>query len=150
MAIAFRAASAKASGTGAVTPSLPSGVAANDLCILVATTIAGGSISITANGSISTWTEITSGGINVASGQKMYVWWGRFSSGSTGPTVTPGSDHCCAGIAAYSGCSTSSAVVNASVTGTEATSDTSFSFATGTNTTAANCLCLCACSQGND
>src|SRR6266496_1089480 len=144
----FRAASAKAAGTGAVTPALPAGMSANDIVILCATTIAGGSISITANGSIGTWTAITGSPIDVTSGEKLYVWWGRWSSGSTGPTVTPGSDHCCAGTAAWSGCITDSTVINNQATGTEVTSDTSFSFATGISTTVANTLCLCICTSG--
>src|SRR5678815_2129484 len=100
----FRAASAKAAGTtGATAVGLPAGLVAGDIVILCASTIAGGSISITTAGSLS-WTEITSGGLDVASGEKLYVWWGRYVSGSTGPSVTPGSDHVCAGTIAYSGC----------------------------------------------
>ncbi|MGH7184700.1 MAG: hypothetical protein ACREIB_00245, partial [Pseudomonadota bacterium] len=91
---------------------------ANDIVVLTATTIAGGSLSITANGSIATWT-LVSAAVDVASGEKLYVWWGRYTSGSTGPTVTPGSDHCCAGTAAFSGCRTDTTPIEAVATGTE-------------------------------
>jgi len=146
----FRAAGAEATGTGAVTPALPTGVAANDIVILVASTIAGGSISITANGSISSWTEITSGGLDVASGNKLYVWWGRYASGSTGPTVTPGSDHIESATIAYSGVTTSNPPIDVSATGTETTSDTSLSFATGVSTTVDNTMVLLVTSNGID
>src|SRR5262245_33131819 len=138
----FRAASAKAAGTGAVTPALPAGMSAGDIVILCATTIAGGTMSITANGSITTWTEITSSGLDVASGEKLWVWWGRFSSGSTGPTVTPGSDHACAGTVAYSGCVPNGSPIGVSATSTEVTSDQSFSFVTGLTTGENDCMCL--------
>ena len=146
----FRANSAKAAGTGAVTPALPTGVVADDIVILVATTIAGGSISITANGSIATWTAVTGSPIDVASGEKLYVWWGRYSSGSTGPTVTPGGNHCCAATAAWSGCITTGDPVNNQATGTETTSDTSLSFATGISTSVNDCMVLLASSSGVD
>lgn len=143
---AYRSAGAKAAGTGAVSPALPSGMSANDICILVAITVAGGSCSITANGSISTWTPLTGSPIDVTGGNKLYVWWGRYSSGSTAPTVTPGGDHCVAGIVAYSGCFTGADPIHVVNTGTETTSDTSFSFATGLTTTIDNCINLVACS----
>lgn len=149
--IAFRAVSAKAAGTtGATTVALPTGVAANDIVILVATTIAGGTVTISSNGSITSWTEITSSGLNVASGEKLYVWWGRYSSGSTGPSVTPGSDHVVAATLAYSGVITSGSPINVSATGTETTSDTSFSFATGLITTTDGTMNLVAVTSGLD
>ena len=124
----FRAASAKASGTtGATAVGLPAGLVANDIVLLIATTIAGGSISVTTNGSIGTWNLVTNLPIDVTSGEKLYVWWGRYSSGSTGPSVTPGSDHVCAGTVAYSGCITDSTVINASPTGSETTSELTLS-----------------------
>ncbi len=147
---AFRSASAKAAGTGAVTPALPASMAANDIVLLVASTIAGGSISITAVGSIATWTPITGSPVDVTAGEKLYVWWGRWASGTTGPTVTPGSDHCIAGTVAYSGCITDATVINQQATGSETTSDQSFSFATGVSSTVKDCLCIGICTSGED
>lgn len=144
----FRAQTAtKASGTGAVSPALPTGLVANDLCILVASTIAGGSISITTAGSI-TWTAVSGSPVDVTGGEKLYVWWGRYSSGSTAPTVTPGSDHCLAGIMAYSGCCNGSGVIGVTASGTEVTSDTSFSFVTGISSAVDDCLAACVVSTG--
>ena len=116
--------------------------------ILVATTIAGGSISITTTGGW-TWNALTGSPIDVTAGEKLYVWWARRVTGSeTAPSVTAGSDHVCAGIAAYSGCRTDISPIDTSATSNEATSDTSFSFATGINTSVANVLCICICSTG--
>lgn len=96
-------------GTGAITynttpitPPLPGGMSANDIVILVASTIADGSITITSDGSVTPWNLIASQ--NVTSGEMLYVWWGRWSSGSTGPTLTPGGDHCIARTIAYYNC----------------------------------------------
>jgi predicted ribosomally synthesized peptide with SipW-like signal peptide len=146
----YRAAGAKAAGTGAVTPALPAGMAANDICILVATTITGGTVTITATGSIATWTALPGSPIDVALGEKLYVWWGRYSSGATGPTVTPGGNHICAGIAAWYGCLDNASPIDVSATGTEAASDTTFSFATGLTTTADNEMCIVIATTGRD
>jgi len=94
---------------------------------------------------------MTGSPIDVAGGEKLYVWWGRYNgSGTTGPTVTPGSDHCIARIAAYSNVSTDTNPIDVSNTGTESTSDTSFSFNTGLTTTAPNEICIAVCSTGQD
>lgn len=142
--------SAKATGTGAVTPALPASMQANDIVILVASTIAGGSISITANGSITTWTALTGSPIDVTGGEKLYVWWGRWSSGSTGPTCTPGSDHCIAATAAFRGCPSGSSPIGVNTTGTEATSDTSLSFATGISSASDQNLVFLIATSGQD
>jgi len=141
---------AKVAGTGAVTPALPANIAVNDIAILCATTIAGGSISITVNGSIGTWTAVTGSPIDVTGGDKLYIWWGRYTSGSTGPTLTPGSDHICAGINAYGGCETLNSPIHISNTGTEATSDTTLSFTTGISTSVNDCMIILVSSTGND
>ena len=140
---------AKASGTGAVTPALPANIAVGDIAILVATTIAAGTITITADGG-QAWTAFTGSPIDVASGEKLYVWWRRHAAGNTAPTIAPGSDHICAGINAYAGCVPSGDPVNAAATGTETASDTTFSFTSGISTTLDDCICICICSTGAD
>lgn len=148
-AITFRNAGAKASGTGAVTPALPASMSADDIVILTATTIAGGSISITDNGSIAAWTAVTGSPIDVIGGDKLYVWWGRYASGSTGPTVTPGGDHICAGTTAWANVSTGTPI-EAQNTGTETTSDTSLSFFTNFSTTSNGAMVILVSSSGAD
>jgi hypothetical protein len=146
MAIAWHATGTQAHNTAGVSVPLPT-LSVNDIAILVASTIAGGTITITTTGG---WTWNSLGSIDVASGEKLYAWWGVYSGSETAPTVTPGSDHVIARIASYSGCSTGAALIHKSGTSSEATSDTSFSYATGLTTTEANCLCLCICTTGAD
>jgi hypothetical protein len=148
--ITFVNVGAEATGTGAVTPALPASMVSGDICILVATTIAGGTVTITATGSITTWTALTGSPIDVTLGEKLYVWWGRWTSGTTGPTVTPGSDHIESGIGAWRNCISSGSPIDVSETGTETTSDTSFSFATTISTTVNGAMCLCICTTGQD
>src|SRR3990167_9818615 len=145
MAIAFRAAGGKATdGTSpfSVVPALPAGMVADDIVILVAATEDTGTASINANGSIATWTAITGSPVSVSGGKKLYVWWGRWASGTTGPTVTADTNMIIAATAAWSGCDTTSSVINTQETGSESTSDNSLSFATTVSTSVANCMVL--------
>jgi hypothetical protein len=139
-----------AHGTGAITPALPGTKSANDIFILVASTIAGGSITITADGSVTPWTALTGSPIDVTGGEKLYVWWGRYSSGTTGPTLTPGGDHIVGRIVGFYNCYTGDSPIDVSATGTETASDMTYSFATGLTTTYNNELVITVCSTGND
>src|SRR3990167_4453338 len=145
MAIAFRSASAKATdGTDpySVTPDLPAGMVANDIVILVAATESTGTATLSAAGSVTTWTAITGSPVAVTGGKKLYVWWGRWASGTTGPTITATTNMIIAATAAWSGCDTTSSVINNQANGNEDTADTSLSFVTGISTTVANCMVL--------
>src|SRR3972149_3155520 len=128
MAIAFHGtAGAKANAGGAsppyaVTPVLPGSMSSGAIVILSATTIAGATITMTAVGSIATWTQVTGSPVDVTGGDKLYVWWGLWTSGTTGPTVSTSSDHICSGTVAYSGCN-DSVPINTQATGSETTSD---------------------------
>jgi Tfp pilus assembly protein PilX len=148
--ITFRAAGAALpGGTTAIQPALPAGLQPNDICIMVASTVAGGSITINNNGSI-TWNAMTGSPIDVSGGEKLYVWWGRYSSGNTNPTINASSDHIEARIAAWYNVSTDANPIDVSNFGTETTSDTSFSFATGISTTQNSEMCIAVCSTGYD
>lgn len=145
-----RTPSAKASGTGAVTPALPSGMSAGDIVLLVATTRNDKTCSITANGSISSWTGITGSPIQPAGGgETIYVWYGWYDSGSTGPTVTPSGDHCCAGTMAYGGVDTTNPInvqraVDAGYVGPDV------NWASSLTTTVDNCMIILTSSNGAD
>src|SRR3990167_2115722 len=145
MAIAFRAAGAKATdGTDpfSITPALPAGMSANDIVILVVATESTGTASLTVDGSVTPWTAITGSPVDVTGGKKLYVWWGRWASGTTGPTITATTNMIIAATAAWSGCDTTSSVINNQANGNEDTADTSLSFVTGISTTVANCMVL--------
>ena len=146
----WRSTGTMAHGTGAITPALPGTKSANDIFILVASTIAGGSITITADGSVTPWTALTGSPIDVTGGEKLYVWWGRYSSGTTGPTLTPGGDHIVGRIVGFYNCYTGDSPIDVSATGTETASDMTYSFATGLTTTYNNELVITVCSTGND
>jgi hypothetical protein len=139
------------STTSAISPALPSGMSANDIVILVACCYTGGTLAITTNGSITTWNALAGTPVDVASGDKLYVWWGRWSSGSTAPTITPTSgDHIVGRTVAFYNCYAGGDVIDVVATGTEATSDTSYSFATGLTTTYNNELCVSICTTTYD
>lgn len=150
LTITFVNVGAEATGTGAVTPALPASMQSNDICVLVATTITAGTVTITATGSITIWTAITGSPVDVTLGEKLYVWWGRWTSGTTGPTVTPGGDHIEAGIGAWRNCLGSGSPIDVSQTGTETVSDTTFSFATSISTTVNGAMCIAICTTGQD
>lgn len=147
----FRAAGAKSTGTtGATAVAAPAGLVAGDLEVLVATTIAGGSISITTAGG-GAWTAVPNTPIDVTAGEKLYVWYREFAPGDSSPSVTPGSDHVCAARLAYKvGTFDRTTPIEVAVSSTEATSDTSFSWAPGTSTTVNDCLVLVVSTSGVD
>ena len=138
----FRAAGTMGhSTTSTFTPGLPSGTAANDILILYGVTYTGGTLTITAAGSV-TWNAMTGSPVDVAVGDKLYVWWGRYSSGSTGPTLQASADHGLGRILGFYNCYTGGSPIDVSAVGTETTSDTTMSFATGLTTTYNNELCV--------
>lgn len=151
MAITHVGAAAGTSGTAAITPALPSGLATNDILILVveqanqATTIS--------NSAGGTWTQITGSpqGTGTAAGVTSagcQVWWSRYNGTQTAPTVTDAGDHTAGRIYAYRGVDTTTAI-NASTGAVDATSDTSLS-APGVTTTADDCWVLHACTLMDD
>src|SRR3990167_11319116 len=153
MAITFRAAGSKSTdGTSPYSQvvGFPAGLVADDIVILVLATEDTGTASISAVGSISTWTAITGTPVSVTGGKKLYVWWGRYSSGATGPTVDATTNMLIAATAAWSGCDTTSSVINIQETGSESTADTSLSFATTVSTTVNDCMVLLISNDNTD
>jgi hypothetical protein len=147
--------SAKAANNGAITPALPTGVTAGDLVILIVSVLAGETASITTNGSIGTWTQIINQDVTAsATSDRLYIWYGIYSSGSTGPTVTPSpGDHACGATLAYTvNTFDATSPINVSGSSSEyaATPDASFSWATGLSTTKDNCLVLVGVTNGID
>lgn len=153
MAIAFVAAGGKAASSAStfVKPLLPA-MQSNDIAILVASCRQGASstLAVTDGGSIGTWNAITGSPQNPNSDSKLYAWWGRYTSGTTEPTVTRTNGSCiCADIAAYRGCSTAVNPINNQASGT-AVASTALSFNTGISTTKNNCMVLLLNSTGAD
>jgi hypothetical protein len=147
----FRAAGAKAAGTtGQVTVGAPSGIATGDLEVLIATTIAGGSVSITDNGG-SAWTALSASPKDVTLGEKLYIWWRIRQVGDGDPKITPGSDHSCACRLAYQADTfDADTPIEIDVASSETTSDKTFSWAPGTTPSENNCLIICVATSGYD
>lgn len=147
----FVADGTKAQGTtGEVSVPLPAGIEIDDIIVLIATTIAGGTISITASGGF-VWTAFNDTPVNVALGEKLYAWWARRVTGAeTAPKVQAGTDHVCAGTTAWRGCEKNGSPINVSAVGTEAVVDNSFQFITGISTTENECICVCIVTNGTD
>lgn len=132
----------------AATPSAPVGIATGDLELMIASTIAGGSITITSDGG-GAWTAI--GNQDVTGGERVYAWYRVRAGGDGSPQVTPASDHICAcRVAVYVNSFDSTTPIEVFESSSETTSDTSFSYATANSTSKANCLAMVVCSSGVD
>jgi len=142
----FVAAGAVASGTGTITPALPSGIATNDILLLFLET-ANQAISIS-NQNGGTWTEVTNSpqGIGTAGGSaatRLTVFWSRYNGTQGAPTAGDSGNHQAGRIIAIRGCATSGNPWDVTAGGVEGTADTSGSIP-GATTTVANTLVVAA------
>jgi len=138
----FVAAGAVSSGTGAITPALPSGIAANDILLLFLET-ANEAISIT-NQNGGTWTEVTNSpqGTGTAGGTSatmITVFWSRYNGTQGAPTASDSGNHQAGRIIAIRGAVASGNPWDVTAGGVEAVSDTSGSIP-GATTTVGNTL----------
>jgi hypothetical protein len=142
----FVAAGAVASGTGTITPALPSGIAANDILLLCLET-ANQAISIT-NQNGGTWTEVTNspqgtGTAGSTSATRLTVFWSRYNGTQGAPTASDSGDHQAGRIIAIRGAAASGDPWDVTAGGVEATADTSGSIP-GATTTVGNTLVVAA------
>jgi hypothetical protein len=142
----FVAAGAVASGTGAITAALPSGLQANDILLLFVET-ANQAISIT-NHNGGTWTEVTGSpqGTGTAGGTAatcLTAFWSRYNGTQGSPSLSDSGNHQIARMIAIRGATTSGNPWDVTAGGVEATSDTSGSIP-GATTTVANTLVVAA------
>jgi hypothetical protein len=142
----FVAAGSVTSGTGTITPALPSGRATNDILLLFVET-ANQAVSIT-NQNGGTWAEVTNSpqGTGTAGGTsatRLAVFWSRYNGTQGNPTVSDSGNHTAGRIIAIRGCPTSGNPWDATAGGVESTSDTSGSIP-GATTTVANTLVVAA------
>jgi hypothetical protein len=137
-------------GGAAATPAPDAGTQTGDLGILVGTTIAGGSCSVTANGGFGTWTLLPGLPQDVTGGEKLYVWYAYATQNApTGPTVTAGGDHVTVSITIVRGAAPSSPI-HVSAVGSETASDTTGNFVTGISSTVNDCLVFLVSTSGQD
>jgi hypothetical protein len=138
----FVAAGAVKSGTGSISPALPSGIAVNDILLLFVET-ANQAVSIS-NQNGGTWAAVTNSpqGTGTAGGTtatRLTVFWSRYNGTQGNPTVSDSGNHQLARMVAVRGAVTSGNPWDVTAGGVEATSDTSASIP-GATTTVANTL----------
>jgi hypothetical protein len=148
----FVAAGAVASGTVAITPVLPSGIATNDILLLSLET-ANQAISI-ANQNGGTWTAVTNspqstGTAGSTSATRLTVFWSRYNGTQGAPTTSDSGDHQLGRIIAVRGAVASGNPWDVTAGGVEAVSDTSGSIP-GATTTVANTLVVTAIATSYD
>jgi T5SS/PEP-CTERM-associated repeat protein len=142
----FVAAGSVASGTGAITPALPSGIAANDILLLFLET-ANEAISIS-NQNGGTWAAVTNSpqGTGTAGGTsatRLTVFWSRYNGTQGAPTTSDSGNHQLGRMIAVRGAVTSGNPWDVTAGGVEATADTSGSIP-GATTTVGNTLVVTA------
>ena len=135
-----------ASGTGTITPALPSGIATNDILLLFVETANQASSISNQNGG--TWTQVTNSPQSVGTaggsdGTRLTVFWSRYNGTQGAPTVADSGDHQLGRMIAIRGATTSGNPWNITAGDTEATVDTSGAIA-GATTTVANTLVVAA------
>jgi len=142
----FVAAGTVASGTGTITPALPSGIASNDILLLFVETANQASSITNQNGG--TWTQVTGspqsyGTAAASDAVRLTVFWSRYNGSQGNPTVSDSGNHQLGRIIAIRGATTSGDPCDITAGGTESTVDTSGSVP-GATTTVANCLAVAA------
>jgi hypothetical protein len=142
----FVAAGAVKSGTGAISPALPSGIAANDILLLFVET-ANQAVSIS-NQNGGTWAAVTgspqgTGTAGDTSATRLTVFWSRYNGTQGAPTVSDSGNHQAARMIAIRGAVSSGNPWNVTAGGVDATSDTSASIP-GATTTVINTLVVVA------
>ena len=146
----FVAAGAIASGTGAITPALPSGIATNDILLLFLNT-SNQTITIpTPNGG--TWTQVTNSpqgtGTGGSSGSvALTVFWSRYNGTQGAPTTSDSGDHQIGRMIAIRGATTSGNPWDVTAGSADATASTTATIP-GATTTVANTLVVTAAAVG--
>lgn len=140
MAVTFVAAGSQASGTGAITAGLPSGIQTDDLLLLV---VESANETITVN--TSGWTQLASSpqGTGTAAGTaatRLAVYWRWVDGTEANTSIADSGNHTIATIAAYRGVDTTSPL-NAQAGTVNASASTTCTFPSIT-TTVDNCLVL--------
>lgn len=125
------------SGTGTISPAMPTGVLQNDVLLLILETF---DEVITVSGGTETWAEVADSPQSVASVTRLTVFWARASQDTpTSPTTSDSGDHQIGHIIAFVGVIQSGDPWDVTSGGTEAVEDTTVSI-TGDSTTVVDCL----------
>jgi len=144
----FVAAGAVASGTGAITPALPAGIATNDILLLFLET-ANQALTIS-NQNGGTWAAVANspqgtGTAAASTATRLTVFWSRYNGTQGAPTTNDSGDHQLGRMIAMRGVATSGNPWDVTAGAVEATADTSGAIP-GATTTVANTLVVAAIS----
>jgi hypothetical protein len=143
MAVAVRAVGAIASGTGAITPGLPTGTVKGDLLVMVCESKSGQTVTCAG------WTEApNSPQEDTTDSTRLTILWRRAQGSDARTTNDPG-DHIMGRIIGFSGVIGYGSPWNVTAGGTESTADTSGSIP-GATTTVNGCMIIAACCDGTD
>jgi hypothetical protein len=141
----FVAAGSITSGTGTITPTLPTGRATNDILLLFVET-SNQAVTIS-NQNGGTWNEVTNSqycGIAAdTTGVRLTVFWSRYNGTQGAPTVSDSGDHQQARMIAIRGATTTGNPWDVTAGGVEAVTDANGSIP-GATTTVGNCLVVTA------
>jgi hypothetical protein len=142
----FVAAGVVTSGTGAITPALPAGIATNDILLLFFET-SNQAISVS-NQNGGTWTEVANSpqGTGTAAGTtgaRLTAFWSRYNGSQGAPTTSDSGNHQLGRMIAIRGAAASGNPWDITAGGVEAVSDASGSIP-GATTTVDNCLIVTA------
>lgn len=147
MGISFVNKGTFAGANGAVTPGLPSGLQAGDLCLLFIES-ANETSSVATAGSI-TWTQLPSSPVGTgtaaaALATRMTIFYGWYTSGTTAPTTNDSGDHNCAIIMAFRGVDSATPFDATPTTAVDASATTSLNANPSITTATANALIIAA------
>jgi PKD repeat protein len=142
----FVAAGTVKSGTGAIAPALPAGIATNDILLLFVETANQASSISNQNGG--TWAEVTgspqyTGTAGGTAATRLTAFWSRYNGTQGAPTVSDSGNHQIGRIVALRGATTSGNPWDVTAGGVEATADTSGAIP-GATTTVDKCLVVAA------
>ena len=142
---AFRSAGTPASGTGDVTPALPTGWAENDIFLLIAETDPSETASAPAGYANVSGSPLQASG---PGGTRLHVFWKRAASSESAPTITDPGNHCYAVMLAFSGCITTGNPWD--VTATQTRNDGATPLFASVTTTVPDTLIVLAGADGSD
>lgn len=145
----FVAAGTFVSGTGAVSPGIPAGYAANDIFLLVCQTLYNQAVTTPAGWAQVTGSPRSTGDTGFSSSSRITVFWRRATASESAPTIADPGDHILARIHAFRGCETSGNPWNKTATNFSNDDPGTITFPSVT-TTVDNCLIVLCNAGGYD
>lgn len=149
---AYRASGTFTAGTGSITPPYPAGMAANDVCLLVAESENQAITLTTANGfvEVPTWSPQFAGTAATNPASRLAVFWKRTVGGDAAPVLADSGDHTTGVIHCFSGVITSGNPWNTGAGGNDGGVNSTTGHIPGSTTTVDNTLVVLIESTSNN